>query len=67
VRLEIVDRGRGISAHTLVGAGKLRSLGVGIAGMRERVRQLGGHLEIRSRGRGTSVKVSLPSGRRGVG
>jgi signal transduction histidine kinase len=36
------------------------SLGVGIAGMRERVRQLDGTFKISSSPRGTRVFVSLP-------
>jgi signal transduction histidine kinase len=35
---------------------------VGIRGMRERERQLGGWLQIRSRPDGTSIFVSLPAG-----
>jgi signal transduction histidine kinase len=35
-------------------------LGVGIAGMRERLRQLGGQLEIRSSSKGTTVIAVLP-------
>jgi signal transduction histidine kinase len=35
-------------------------LGVGIAGMRERVKQLGGSLEIVSSPRGTKVKAIVP-------
>jgi signal transduction histidine kinase len=35
-------------------------MGVGIAGMGERVRHLNGRLEIESRGYGTSIKVMLP-------
>ena len=61
LRLEINDNGNGIDK------GRLRHLhtsgsnsGVGIAGMRERVRQLGGRLEIRSPGNGTTVCVELP-------
>jgi len=34
--------------------------GVGIAGMRERVRQLGGQLNLHSTGSGTTLKVTLP-------
>ena len=34
--------------------------GVGIRGMRERLRQLGGHLEIKSNGEGTIVVAELP-------
>jgi signal transduction histidine kinase len=39
------------------------ALGVGISGMRERVRQLGGRFSIDSSARGTSVRVTLPLGR----
>jgi signal transduction histidine kinase len=35
-------------------------LGVGIAGMRERVAQLGGRLEIRSAATGTILEVFIP-------
>jgi signal transduction histidine kinase len=35
-------------------------LGVGIAGMRERIKQLGGRLEITSGKKGTTVRVILP-------
>jgi signal transduction histidine kinase len=35
-------------------------LGVGIAGMRERVQQLGGELEIASGPGGTTVRATLP-------
>ena len=38
-------------------------LGVGIAGMRERVQQLGGTLEIHSDRHGTQVSANLPVGR----
>ncbi|MGH9445589.1 MAG: sensor histidine kinase, partial [Terriglobia bacterium] len=60
--LEIEDRGRGISAEVLNSNGEAGgSLGVGIAGMRERLRQLGGSLEIVSDPeRGTAVKAILP-------
>ena len=34
--------------------------GVGIAGMSERIEQLGGHLEITSSDRGTTVRVQRP-------
>lgn len=61
IRLEIRDRGCGIS-HGKVGRGEdsVVSLGVGIAGMQERVKQLGGRLEIQSSRRGTAVRVVLP-------
>ncbi len=61
VALEVVDQGRGIPPEKLErGRGGVSELGVGIAGMRERVRQLGGRLEIRSDQDGTTVKAVLP-------
>jgi signal transduction histidine kinase len=36
------------------------SFGVGLAGMRERVRELGGRLEIQAKSPGSLVSVSLP-------
>jgi signal transduction histidine kinase len=59
--LEIEDRGHGISntslEHIMSGGGVA---GVGIAGMRERIEQLGGHLEITSDDRGTMVRARVP-------
>jgi PAS domain S-box-containing protein len=58
VKMEVSDKGRGMPG------GKARDrnlrLGVGIPGMQERVRQLGGRLEIVSGNHGTTVKVFLP-------
>ena len=63
VRLEIQDYGQGMSPETLrqliEGVGKT---GVGVAGMRERVRELGGHMTIRSDAGGTLLTVVLPLG-----
>jgi len=59
VRLELEDAGKGMSPEILQNSGAVL-LGVGIAGMRERVRQLGGHLDISSGAQGTMVKVRLP-------
>jgi signal transduction histidine kinase len=60
VYLEVQDEGKGMPPD------KLRQIqshgsGVGIRGMRERVRQLKGHLEIDSNSRGTKVSVTFPS------
>ncbi len=63
VVLEIKDQGQGMPAEILKGSGRPgASLGVGISGMRERMRQLGGKLEIVSdRGKGTTVRATLPA------
>jgi signal transduction histidine kinase len=60
VVLEISDNGRGMSPEELAQAEGAASLGVGIAGMRERVRQLNGIFRINSGPQGTCVFVSLP-------
>jgi len=60
VTLEIRDEGRGMPAKVLkaIPAG-VSNLGVGIAGMRERIRQLGGRFEVESGNWGTKVRVVL--------
>jgi PAS domain S-box-containing protein len=61
ITLEISDRGRGIPGPALSSYAALpQKLGVGILGMRERMRQLGGRLEISSNGQGTAVRAILP-------
>lgn len=57
--VSIRDDGRGMKA-TLGGDGEAQLLGVGIVGMRARVEQLGGHLEILSNPQGTRVLAFLP-------
>lgn len=62
LQLEIADNGKGIAADRLQRfQSSTGNSGVGIAGMRERVRQLGGHLELRSSENGTTVHVSVPT------
>jgi PAS domain S-box-containing protein len=59
--LEVSDQGRGFSSEQLKEEpARTSKLGVGILGMRERMRQLGGRLEIRSGSTGTTVKAALP-------
>jgi signal transduction histidine kinase len=61
VTLEISDQGIGIPAKTLRAINsELGSPGVGIAGMRERLRLVGGQLEIKSGKRGTTVRAIVP-------
>jgi two-component system NarL family sensor kinase len=59
--LEIEDRGHGIPSASLARiTGKQGVAGVGIAGMGERVEQLGGRFEITSGDHGTTVRARLP-------
>jgi PAS domain S-box-containing protein len=62
VRLEIGDFGKGMGEEPIKpNRASLAPLGVGIQGMKERVRQLSGTLEITSRpGKGTLVTAILP-------
>jgi PAS domain S-box-containing protein len=56
ILLEVTDDGRGFDSMVVQG-------GVGFVGMRERVEELGGEIEIKSRpGGGTEVTVRVPSG-----
>lgn len=61
VTLEVSDSGRGISAEALRalegGGGRA---GVGIAGMRERLRLLGGRLDITSGEHGATLRATVP-------
>ena len=60
VRVEIEDKGKGIPPEKQEEMTSSGTPGVGIRGMRERLRQLGGTLEIKSNGSGTIVVVELP-------
>lgn len=55
--VEISDQGKGLLPETREQMGSGGTLGVGIRGMRERVQQLGGSLEISSDGIGTGTRV----------
>jgi two-component system NarL family sensor kinase len=61
VLVEVADKGKGIpleKREEMVSGG---TPGVGIRGMRERIRQLGGALEIDSNGTGTVILARLPA------
>lgn len=60
LELEIADRGRGIPRASLMRIKSGGVVGVGIAGMSERIDQLGGRLEITSGDGGTIVRARLP-------
>jgi two-component system, NarL family, sensor kinase len=60
--LSVRDYGKGISAERLAKMNSSGSeVGVGIAGMRERLKELGGRLEIESDPTGTLLKACIPS------
>jgi PAS domain S-box-containing protein len=60
VILEVEDAGHGIFAAGALGrVTDAATLGVGLAGMRERMRQLGGALSVRSSAQGTCVQAKL--------
>jgi signal transduction histidine kinase len=59
IRVEVQDCGRGIAQFDAARKMPVRA-GVGVQGMQERVRQLGGQFEITSSPKGTTVMVALP-------
>ena len=65
VRIEVEDKGKGISPEerSQIVSSPTGTPGVGIRGMRERLRQLGGTLEIQSsgEGKGTLITARLPA------
>jgi two-component system, NarL family, sensor kinase len=62
LRLEVGDAGKGMQIEKIKApGGEIAPLGVGIQGMRQRIRQLSGQLEIVSKpGEGTLVVAALP-------
>jgi len=64
VNVEVQDQGKGLSLENRIAMESTGRAGVGIRGMRERVRQLGGNLRIASgpNGVGTTILVRLPIG-----
>jgi two-component system, NarL family, sensor kinase len=62
VKLQISDRGHGMPEGAGNGsAGENAELGVGISGMRQRLIQLGGRLEIESSNSGTTITAVVPA------
>jgi len=65
VVIRIQDDGRGIAEIPADKPKAWQPLGVGILGMRQRVRQLGGSLEIESDSYGATVTVRVPAAKEG--
>jgi len=61
VVVSVSDQGQGIPDGVLDHSSRAKTVGVGITGMRERVRQLGGRLEIETGRNGTTVKATVPN------
>ena len=64
VLVEVSDHGKGIPPEKLEQMASAGAPGVGIRGMRERLRQLGGSLKIDSGQSGTVITVRLPTAER---
>ncbi len=60
IRLEVSDEGKGVDQKTQTKIAAGETAGVGLRGMQERVRYLGGRVEIHSNGNGTTVAAIMP-------
>jgi signal transduction histidine kinase len=60
IAMEIRDHGRGMPTHILEQVGDGTKLGVGLAGMRERIHELGGEFEVTSDEHGTTIRATVP-------
>jgi signal transduction histidine kinase len=61
VTMEIEDQGKGLPASLRnLSDGEPSTVGVGLRGMNERIRQLGGKLEMYSGQKGTVVRARVP-------
>jgi PAS domain S-box-containing protein len=60
-KLEVKDYGKGIDQETLAHFNRSAAgAGIGLAGMRERLRELGGRLEVESDASGTLIRALIP-------
>jgi len=58
--VQIRDEGKGMQVENHHNGSSAKKPGMGLKGMRERVRELGGNLEIQSNNKGTTVIAALP-------
>ncbi len=63
VQVEIRDAGKGIPLEKQLSLSSSQQSGVGFRGMRERIKQLGGSLDIQSNEHGTTVQAAMPVGK----
>lgn len=61
VVVAVSDKGRGIPEGVLERTSRTRTVGIGITGIKERVKQLGGGIEIETGRKGTKVKATIPN------
>jgi signal transduction histidine kinase len=61
IKLEVQDEGRGVNQEMQAKIASGGGAGVGLRGMRERLKKLGGTLEMHANGRGTTVTATLPN------
>jgi PAS domain S-box-containing protein len=61
ITLTVKDRGKGIPAAELAESGNVHTVGVGFRGMKERLAQVGGTLEISSSAGGAIVTATVPA------
>jgi signal transduction histidine kinase len=62
VQVEIADAGKGIPLEKQLALSSSQQSGVGFRGMRERIQQLGGTLDVQSDEHGTLVRATMPVG-----
>jgi PAS domain S-box-containing protein len=60
INLRVKDEGKGIEPERLAKIKSSGAPGVGLRGMRERIKDLGGEVEIESDGKGTEITVAIP-------
>jgi signal transduction histidine kinase len=58
--MEVEDEGRGLTVDELSAIASGETVGVGLRGMRERISDFGGELEVISTGQGTKVRAVIP-------
>jgi signal transduction histidine kinase len=58
--VQVCDEGRGMPVESRLSASSAKLHGMGLSGMKERVRELGGTLEVHSSEKGTTVVAALP-------